>query len=145
MIVSRLTPAHRSPRWGIAAVECALVMPFFAIFLLGIAEFGRALAVRQVLNDAVRKACRTGALPNKTSANITSDINDILTDNSISTTAATITIKVNGASVDASTAVKNDQISVQVSVPYSQVGWVPALFMSSSASLSATLVMMRQG
>ena len=60
----------------------------------------------------------------------------ILTDNNIPTSAATITIKVNGQSVDASTAKAGDQISVQVAAPFNKVTWTP-LFFFSNASIEA--------
>src|SRR5947209_5954111 len=102
------TAARPAPRRGVSAVEFAIVLPFLGFLVMGIAEFGRALTARQVLNDAVRKGCRTGVLPNRTSAQITSDVNDILADNGITKTDVTITIQVNGKTVDASTAVQND-------------------------------------
>jgi Flp pilus assembly protein TadG len=140
-------PQTRPPaaRRGVAAVEFAVVLPLLALFVAGIAEFGRALTARQVLNDAARRACRAGALPNRDTAAITAEVQQVLTDNGLNAAAATITVLVNGQSVDAATAVQDDQICVQVSVPFSQVAWVPALFMSQSSVVSATLVMRRQG
>lgn len=149
MLCPTSASGHSSDRFqhrrGIAAVEFAVVLPFLAILVLGIVEFGRVLHIRQVLNDAVRKGCRLGIYPNRSSAAITSEINNILSDNSIGSGSATITILVNGQKVDASTAVKNDQVSVSVSVPFSQLSWGPVTWLSGSASLSATLVMQRQG
>src|SRR5690242_11633030 len=117
-----LPPAARTiPRAGrraVAAVEFALVLPFIAVFVSGMAEIGRAIMVRHVLNDAARKGCRQGALPNRTSANITSDVNDILTDNGIASANATVTIQVNGVTADAFTAVKGDKIPVKVCIPF---------------------------
>jgi len=135
----------RGRRRAAAIVEFAMVVPLLALMLNGITEVGRAIMVRQFLNDAVRKACRTGVLPNRANSDITKDINDILKDNSIDTSIATITILVNGNAVDASTAKKNDQISVKVSVPFANVSWTPAFFLGSSAVESETLSMMRQG
>ncbi len=135
----------RSARRGITAVEFAFLLPFFAAMIVGIAEVGRAIVVRQILNDAVRKGCRTGILPNRATSDIQSDVNNILTDNNITSSAATITVLVNGKTADASTAVRGDQISVQCSIPFSQVSWGITRFLGGSASLSATLVMQRQG
>jgi hypothetical protein len=101
--------------------------------------------VRQVLTDAVRKGCRNGALPGHANSDITKDVNDILSDNSVPTSAATITILVNGAAVDASTAVVNDRISVKVAVPFNKVAWTPLFFFTNTSVESETLVMMRQG
>lgn len=135
----------RPGRRATATVEFAAVAPFLFFLALGALEVGRAIVVRQVLTDAARKACRNGALPNRANSDITSDANDVLTDNSIPTSATTITILVNGQAVDASTAQSGDQISVKVSVPYNKVAWTPLLFFSNTSIDSETLVMMRQG
>ncbi len=143
----RLAAASRriAARRAVAAVEFAVLAPFLFLLAMGAFEVGRAIMVRQVLSDAVRKACRTGALPGKANADVTADLNDILTDNSIPTADATITILVNGQAVDASTAQQGDQISVKASVPFNEVTWTPLFFFSNSSIDSGTLVMMRQG
>jgi Flp pilus assembly protein TadG len=133
-------------RRAISAVECAFLVPLLALFIIGIAEVARAILVTQVLNDAVRQGCRTGIQPGRSTADITTDVNTVLSDNNIpNSPTATITVLVNGASADASTAVRGDQISVQVSIPFSQVSWGIICYFSSGATLSSTLVMMRQG
>ncbi len=138
----RVVPAP--VRRAVAAVEFAVLAPFLFLLAMGAFEVGRAIMVRQVLNDAVRKACRTGVLPGHANSDITTDVNDILTDNSVPTADATITILVNGVAVDASTAQKGDQISVKVSVPFNEVTWTPLLFFSNTSIDSGTLVMMRR-
>jgi Flp pilus assembly protein TadG len=132
-------------RRAAAAVECCLVVPFLAVLVTGIVEVSRSITARQVLNDAVRKGCRTGILPNRANSDITSDLNNILSDNNIDSSIATITIQVNGKTVDASTAVAGDEISVQVSIPFSKVSWGFAKYLSGNATLSSSLAMERQG
>jgi Flp pilus assembly protein TadG len=146
MIRVAARPSGTPPRRRAAsAVEFAVLAPFLFVLATGAFEVGRAIIVRQVLTDAARKACRTGALPKRANADITVEINDILNDNSIPTSAATVTILVNGQAVDASTANQGDQVSVKVSVPYNQVAWTPLLFFNGGSIDSETLVMMRQG
>jgi Flp pilus assembly protein TadG len=141
---SSLVVPSRSRR-AIAAVEFAVLAPFLFVLAMGAFEVGRAIMVRQTLTDAARKACRTGALPGHANTDITSDINDILSDNNIPTSAATITILVNGQSADAATAQQGDQVSVKVSVPFSKVTWTPLFFFTNASVESEALVMMRQG
>jgi TadE-like protein len=142
-------PSGASPRasWrrAVAATEFALVLPFLVLLATGTFEIARGIIVRQVLTDAARKACRNGVNPGRANTDITADANDILTDNSIPTSAATITILVNGLAVDASTAQKGDKLSVKISVPFNQVSWTPLFFFNNSSVESETLVMMRQG
>jgi Flp pilus assembly protein TadG len=137
--------AAAAGRRGAAAVEFAVLAPFLFLLAMGALEVGRAIIVRQALTDAARKACRTGILPGKADADIAADANNILTDNNIPTSAATIVIQVNGTSVDAGAAQLGDQISVKVSVPYSKVAWTPLFFFNGASIDSETLVMMRQG
>lgn len=138
----------RAPaRWrrpGAAAVEFALFAPLLGVLMMGMFEMGRAMNAKEILSDAARKAGRTGILPNKANSDITSEASNILSDNNISTSQLTVTILVNGAAVDASTAVRGDKISVKVSVPATQVLWLAPFFLNSQSIESETIVMMRQ-
>jgi Flp pilus assembly protein TadG len=122
-----------------------MVAPFLAIVMIGMLELGRAMIVKMVLSDAARKGCRVGILAGGSSANITSNVNNILTDNSIDPTTATIAILVNGQAADPINAQPGDRISVQVIVPYAQVAWATTYFMPSPFMESEVMVMMRQG
>jgi Flp pilus assembly protein TadG len=139
------TGLPRPKRPGVAAIELAMLAPLVAMLVLGTFELSRGLLVKQVLSDAVRKGCRTGIQPSTANAAIIADVNNILSDNNISSSGATITIKVNGVVVDASTAKQGDQISVKVSIPISQVFWAGTVYLSGSTIDSETIVMMRQG
>jgi Flp pilus assembly protein TadG len=132
-------------RSGAAAVEFALLAPLVAVIVVGMIETSRGLMVKGILSDAARKGCRTGIQPATTNAAITADVNDILTNNQINSADATITILVNGAQVDASTAQQNDQISVKVSIPADKISWGVSLFLGGGKIESETVVMMRQG
>src|SRR5438132_13218145 len=88
---------------GSVVVEFALLAPLIGSLLIAMFELSRGIMVREVLSDAARKGCRTGILPARSNANVTSDINDILTDNNIPTTNAKITIKVNDVVVNGQT------------------------------------------
>jgi Flp pilus assembly protein TadG len=140
---SRSAPSALGRR-AAAAVEFAIVLPFLAVLVTGSFELARGIMVRQILTDAARKACRNGTLPNRANSDMTQDVNDVLTDNSVPTSAATITILVNGQAVDAITALQGDSISVKVAVPFNKVTWTPLFFFSNSSVESETLVMMRQ-
>jgi Flp pilus assembly protein TadG len=135
-----------SRRRGAAAVEFAVMAPLLALFIVGLCEVSRALAVKSVLTDAARHACRTAIRPATNNAAIIADVNKVLSDNHISTTAATVTILVNGQAVDAGTAKANDEISVKVSIPFGQTSWTASFFFIASQTVeSETLAMLRQG
>ena len=139
-----IQPLFISRRRAVAAVEFAVVLPFLVLLATGTFEMARGVIVRQVLTDAARKACRTGALPARANSDITNDVNDVLVDNAIPPSVATITILVNGLPVDASTALTGDKLSVKVAVPFNKVTWTPLFFFTNSSVESETLVMMRQ-
>jgi len=58
------TAAHRQR--GGALLEFAIVIPVFVLFLVGIAEIGRAVMVQQTLTDVSHGACRLAILESKT-------------------------------------------------------------------------------
>jgi len=45
---------------GSTAIEFALILPVIATLLFGMIDFGRLLYTKEVLNNAVREAARTG-------------------------------------------------------------------------------------
>ena len=62
MIKNRLKRKLYSEK-GAVAVELAIVLPLFAIFLLGTFELGAAAREHQVLENAAREGARFSALP----------------------------------------------------------------------------------
>jgi Flp pilus assembly protein TadG len=135
----------RKNRPGGAAVELAVLAPLIGGLVIGMFQMSRTIMIKEVMCDAARKGCRTGIYPNRANSDITADVNNILTDNGLTSSSATITILVNGQSVDASTANQNDQISVKVAMPLTAVGWLPLFFNSGITVSSETVVLMRQG
>ena len=83
--------SHQLGTWqrrGAAVVEFAIIAPLFVAFIVGAFEVSRGIWAKQTLSDAARRACRTGSQPNTSNATIIKDVNDILTDNNIDSTAA---------------------------------------------------------
>lgn len=130
-------------RRGIAVVEFAVVAPFLVFLSVGLIEMARGYQVKEVLTDAVRRGGRNAAIPSTSNSTIQSDISSVLSKNNITSSDATITITVNGNSVDASTAKTGDKIAVKVSIPVSKVAIITPLFLPGSSLKSETLVVMR--
>jgi Flp pilus assembly protein TadG len=61
---------RRSVRRGTAAVEAAFVLPVYLLLLLGIAEFGHAQLVINLLNSACRNGARIGSTEGTVNQNI---------------------------------------------------------------------------
>jgi len=130
-------------RRGIAAVEFAILAPFLVYLTLGTLEISRGIMVTQALNDAARRGCRTGIQGGTSTATIQADAQAAIKEVPIAA-ATTVTVLVNANSVDASTAVHGDAITVQVSVPFSAVSWTTSIFLSGDTLVSEKVVMMRQ-
>jgi Flp pilus assembly protein TadG len=112
-------------------VEFAFVAPVFFLIVLGIFEFGRALMVNELLTEAARRGCRAGVIENTSSAAIQQAATDYLTSVGISTESVGVSVNdlpVN--QVDAQSYPAYTEITVIVSVPVSNVTWVPPWFLS---------------
>jgi len=137
-------------RRGTVAAEFALLAPFLFSVMIGMYELSRGMMVREVLSDAARRGCRTGALPARSNSDVMADVNDVLTSNGITASKATTTIKVDDVTYDGTAknirdAQAGQKISVQVSIPLSEVYWITKVFLKASDIQSETFNMMRQG
>lgn len=147
LIGSQESPGFRagsSRRIGTATVEFAVIAPILVALMLGMVEVTRAIQVKNFLTDTARSGCRYGVQPGISTQNIKDNINSILTNDGISASDATITVQVNGATADASTANRGDRLTVKVQVPTSKIGWVTPLFLPSTAVASESVHMVRQ-
>jgi len=138
---------HRRLRFrgGVAAVEFALVLPvvLFCLFIPMI-EFGRAMMLSNILAGAAEVGCRTGTLPHSDTNAIQTAINNNLASQGIH--GATATVKVNGQTLDANTAVQGDSITVTVSISYSNASWLPLSLVKflGGSTFSCAQVMRRE-
>ena len=105
--------------------------------------------VLDLLNEVARQGARTGAVAGQANTNINTAVDTALSNTTLparGSTGTTVTISVNGdTSKDASKAVSNDQIAVQVAVTASQITWLPGMwFLDPTTQLSGTVVMRRE-
>jgi Flp pilus assembly protein TadG len=134
--------AKRSARRGAAAVELAVVAPVLFTLILGIVEFGRAMMVLELLDNAARAGARVGALSGSDTAAITSAVTTNLTNSGVTSTS--VAVLVNGSSANANTASTGDTITVSVSVPADQVCWLPVGRFLGGSTLEGTMAMRRE-
>ncbi len=137
---------HRaaSNRRAVAAVEMALVLPILFLLTFGAIEFGRAVMVCNVLTSAAREGARSGVLPNGANTHVITAVTEELTAHQLPTASATITVRVNGAVANASTADTGHRVSVSVTMPYSAVSWLPTPLRLGSHQLTGIAVMRRE-
>jgi Flp pilus assembly protein TadG len=132
-------------RWGAATVEMAFVAPIFVVLLFGTIELSRGMMVANMLTSIAREGARVATLPNSSNADIAAAVNKSLDGVGIPKAEAIITIKANGAEVDAATAKTGDVMVVSVAVPARSVTWLPMrLFLDGDAHLSGISAMRRE-
>lgn len=113
----------RRRRQGTTTVEFGLVLPIFFLFIFGLIDVGRGFMTSHLLTNAARQGCRQSVVQNKSTADIEASVKTILESQGIK--GHTTVVRVNGAVKDVSTAQSTDEISVVVSVPVSNVTWIP--------------------
>ncbi|MEN6451994.1 MAG: TadE/TadG family type IV pilus assembly protein [Thermoguttaceae bacterium] len=131
----------RRERRGAALVEFAIVAPLFFLMVFGIIEFGRAIMVQEILTNASREGARLAVLdsPTPTAGAVKSTVATYLANAGIS--GATVTINPS----EPTSAGYGQPVTVTVSIPFSNVSWLPSpMFMGKTTTLSATTVMRRE-
>lgn len=94
--------------------------------------------VQQVLTNAAREGARIAVLDGATNSKVTNRVNDYLTAGSIS--GATVTMNPDPPS----TAGYDEPVTVNVTVPFDNVSWLPTPFFLKNKDLSASVVMRRE-
>ena len=130
---------RRTARRGAAAVEFAVVcIPFF-LLVFGMFEIGRMMMVRQILTNASREGARAVILESATVADVETMVTDYAA--SCSIPGATAICSPN----DLNSVGPKEPITVTVSVPFSNVSWLPgAWFFSQSDQIVASAQMGRE-
>lgn len=126
-------------RRGAAVVEFAVVAPVFIILVFGMIECGRMVMVQQVLTNASREGARCAVIVGKTAADASDVVDDYLADANINGSTTTFTPST------LSSAAPGDTVTCNVTVPFSNVSWLPSPFWFKSANLTGTTVMRREG
>ncbi|HEV3343508.1 MAG TPA: TadE family protein [Pirellulales bacterium] len=134
----RTVRTRKTNRRGAALVEFALVVPIFLACVVGSVEIGRAIMVQESLTNASREGVRVGILDGAMSSDVTTAVNGYLSGVSISGASTTVT------PANPGTQPEGTQVTVSVSIPYSNVSWVPSPWFLKNQTLTATSVMARQ-
>lgn len=136
--VDRVCRSCRRNRQGAAVVEFAIVAPVFFLLVFGMIEYGRMVMVQQIITNASREGARRAVLDGVMDGDVTAAVNNYLTNASISgaTTTVTTTSPVPPDIAEAKT--------VTVSVPFSQVSWLPSPMYLGNTTLQASTTMRRE-
>jgi Flp pilus assembly protein TadG len=136
--LEKLCRSCRKQRRGAAVVEFAVVAPLFIMLVFGMIEYGRMVMVQQLIVNAAREGARLGVLDGATTAAVTSAVTGYLSNASIS--GATVTVSPSPPS----SAGYGAPVSVTVSIPFSQVSWLPSPMYLGGKTLTTTTVMRRE-
>lgn len=136
--LDKLCRSCRRQRRGTAVVEFALVAPLFFLLVMGMIEYGRMVMVQQILTNASREGARRAVLDGITTSNVQTSVNTYLSGAKI--TGATVTVTSNAA-VAPDTA---NSMTVVVSIPFSQVSWLPSPMYLKNKTLSASTTMRKE-
>jgi Flp pilus assembly protein TadG len=131
----RRTAAQNQPerRRGAALVEMAVCLPVFLTVMLGMIELGRAIMVGQLVTNAAREGARLAIIDGSTNTQVTDAVKSFLTGAAgVPAGDITVTITVSGSSSgnQLSNAKPRDLVTVNVSVPFSKVSYLPAKYMA---------------
>ena len=132
--------SYRRNRRAAAAVEFAVVAPVFFLMIFGIVEYGRMVMVQQVLTNASREGARLAVLDGTTFADVDAHVDDYLTASAIDTTGVVVTVNPDPPD----NAAFGEAVTVSVSIPFSEVSWLPTPMYLGGQTLTATTVMRRE-
>ena len=131
----RRRPAGRR---GVAAVEFALTAPLLFLLVFGMIEVGRGLMVQQLLANAARDGARSAILEGATVEAVKASVTEYLGASSVSDVSVFV-------EPDPLTLAQGgDPVTVTVSVPFTEVSWLPTPKYLGGATLSASVIMRRE-
>ncbi|MCH7729705.1 MAG: pilus assembly protein [Planctomycetes bacterium] len=139
---SRKRSTKRGQRRGAAVIEFAVVAPLFLLLLAGIIEFGQAFRIEHMLSNAARRGTRSAIVHGATSSEVEQKVKtQCMRTIGVDEEGVTVRITVNGIDSEIELAEEGDEISITVSVEYSEAGTGFFASFLSSATLSATCTM----
>src|SRR4051812_26425114 len=142
----------RRVRRGAVAVECALILPFLMMVILGIIECGQVMTSQEMITNATREGARLASLGGSTiGTDSSTGVNEVkyvvrsyLAAGGISASAATISVTDLDKSVsDLPLSDAGDRIQVAVTIPFNRIAWSTPWFFGG-AMLSNSSIMRKE-
>jgi Flp pilus assembly protein TadG len=129
---------RREIRYGIAAVEFAVIAPIFFLMVVGILEFGRALMVQQVIVSAARVGARQAVTLNATTAGVTTTVTNYADNAAVTGVSVAVNPSPNLAAA-------GEIITVTTTVNFDQVSWMPTPWFLGGKTLTSASSMRKEG
>ena len=119
-------------------MEFAVIAPLFFLLVFGMIEFGRMVMVQQIITNASREGARMAVLDGAVTADVVSSVQSYLTGSTVE--GASVTVDPDPPT----TATYGQPVTVTVSIPFTDVSWLPAPWFLAENTLTATTVMRRE-
>jgi Flp pilus assembly protein TadG len=129
---------NRRQRKGVAAVEFAIVAPVFFLMVIGIIEIGRAMMVQQVLINASRVGARRAVMLSSSEQAVIDAVKEYAA--GVGVRGVTVSVSPNPA-----TASTGEAVTVNTSIGFDQVSWLPAPWLMGGRDLASSSVMRKEG
>ena len=123
---------------GVAAVEFAIVAPVFFLMVIGIIEIGRAMMVQQVLINASRVGARRAVMLSSDEQSVLDAVTEYAAGVGVSGVVASV-------SPNPATAAAAEPVTVNVTIGFDQVSWLPAPWIMGGRDLASSSVMRKEG
>lgn len=104
-------------------------------------EYGRMVMVQQVITNASREGARRAVLDGATTSEVVAAVEEFLDQASVSGPNLEIIVTPDPPG----SAENGDPVSVTVSVPFTDVSWIPSPMYLGATTLEAKTVMRREG
>jgi len=136
--LEKLCRLCRNNRRGAAAVEFAIIAPVFFLLVFGMIEFGRMIMVQQIITNASREGARIAVLDGATTSGVTTQVTNYL--DGAGVRGANVTVDPDPPT-DAGW---GEPVTVEVTIPFSNVSWLPVPMFVGDMDLSSTASMRRE-
>ncbi len=118
-------------------VETALVLPLMVATVLGVIEFGRAQSVSQLVTNAAHEGARAAIREGSSNAEVSQVVTELLS-SSLGVAASDVTVAITVTPAvgnpdrgdEVANATTRDLCSIEVSISFDTVSYVPGHFLS---------------
>jgi Flp pilus assembly protein TadG len=131
----------RGRRRGAALVESAIVMPLVILMVFGVIEYGWMFLKSQQISNACRTGARAGARYGATAGTVTSAVSTSMTNDGFTSGQYSVTLTPS----DPTSLSPGQSLTVQITVPYSNIAAINIALIPTPTNLRASVVMAREG
>jgi Flp pilus assembly protein TadG len=128
-------------RRGSLTVEAALLLPLLFMLTFGLMEYGWMFLKQQQITNTARQSARLAAMIDSASPDVTTQITSMMNGYGLGSSGYTMTI----TPANVTTAPRGTQVSVTISVPYSNIDVTGFTLLPMPTTVSAKVSMQKEG